>query len=584
MSRQLSHSANHAQNTPKSESTPTQETLFLLSISRDEDDAAALRSDLKRSTLSNYKIQQCTNLDNALQLMRVCGFDLVFLRLDDYKSPQSAVDLLRKSEGDQTIIALATSHLLASPAFVRPEGIDATCRVEDLSPSLVSTLVQSTIEQKKEQQSRLQLEKELRLALDASQLGLWKLEIESGRLILDSTAQKLMNIPEDATTLYLEDAIDHVYSKDRELLKHMIAQSVDKTSDITVNFRLRSDAMPLPKIEFTGQYSENGSGSESHLFGVLKRSNPASEIYERITTANSAIQKALDQRDEAMLAANNELKALAKELRGPQALYKIQPIEEASAPERANNTRINETLEKAESHPIPSTSETELEPSGPVPTTSKLKEAAEKTSSSLGKETDKEPSLEIDKDVAFQNVLQSITRQKEESSQAQEFFPFDFSSNPDTDYTDPDPHSEGFVGAAKRLVEITQKAHGLWVTLSFENHVAIEAEQEKDLLFEILKELLTNVVKHAKASDCIIALFRDEDEWVLQVEDDGTGIENNLVSISSPLNQMGLFRIRTKLALKGGNLDLTPSFPTGLIARARLPVKHARNHNAGQDL
>ena len=128
------------------------------------------------------------------------------------------------------------------------------------------------------------------------------------------------------------------------------------------------------------------------------------------------------------------------------------------------------------------------------------------------------------------------------------------------------------MGAAQRLVDITQQSHQLSITLSVEKDSPIESERDKDLIYDILRELLTNVVKHAHASECIIALFRDEDDWVLTVEDDGIGLESNLVSISTPLNKIGLFQIRTKLAAKNGQLDLHPTFPKGLIARARLPV------------
>lgn len=564
MSRPPSHSEHRSSISRTPEASSAQETLFLLSISRDEDDAAALRSDLKRSTIGNYKMQQCTNLDDGLHLMRVCGFDVVFVRLDDFKDCKTAIDLIRKSDNEQTIIALATSRLLATPSFALPEGIAATCRVEDLSPSLVSSLVQNAIHQKKEKQSRLRLEKELRLALDASNLGLWKLDIESGQLILDPLAMDLMNIPTNIPTLYLDDALDHVYPEDHGLFKSMITQSIEKTESINVSFRLNSNTMPLPKIELRGQYSKGGPHEDHHLFGVLKRSEPSKDFYERITKANSDIQKASDLHEEAMAVANEELKALAQALKGPETNYKIQSIEkpltatvEPSAPPitvPASDVGLEE-LEQILAEAAPS----ETKPKQPRPTL--------------------QSNLEIDKDIVFKNVLKTLEekQRKVENEELQNTFPFDFSTKTNTDYTEPDPHNEGFVGAAKRLVSNTQKAHKLFVTLSLDEDAGIEIEQEKKLLFEILKELLTNVVKHARATECIIALFRDEDEWVLQIEDDGAGLENNLVSISSPLNQMGLFRIRTKLALKGGQLDLTPSFPNGLIARARLPVNTIRS-------
>src|SRR5690606_277031 len=65
--------------------------------------------------------------------------------------------------------------------------------------------------------------------------------------------------------------------------------------------------------------------------------------------------------------------------------------------------------------------------------------------------------LGIDTQAAFQSVLRSLARQRpgDDGNPRSVAFPFDFSADAALDYTEPDPASEGFVGAAKRLVSIT---------------------------------------------------------------------------------------------------------------------------------
>ncbi|MBC2606534.1 ATP-binding protein [Pelagicoccus albus] len=180
-------------------------------------------------------------------------------------------------------------------------------------------------------------------------------------------------------------------------------------------------------------------------------------------------------------------------------------------------------------------------------------------------------SLSIDRDKTLKRVMKSIKSQSGPKSSSE--FPFDFSSQQASDYAEPSVQQDGFVRAAERLVAITGNGDfDLSITLSIENDGAIELEQEKELLFDIMRELLTNVVRHASAKRCIIALFRHEGEWILQVEDDGVGLESKIVSVSTPLDKIGLFHIRSQLSTKGGQLDITAAHPTGLIARARLPV------------
>lgn len=576
MPRPISHSASQASDNSHSEVQATQETLFLLSISRDEDDAAALRADLKRSSLGNYKIQHCANLDDALQLLRVCGFDLVFVRLDDFQDKQAAIDLVKRAAVDLTVIALGTSRLLSSPTFVIPNGIDATCRVEDLSPSLVAALVTGALERKRANNRRLRLEQELQLALDAGQLGVWTLHVPSGKVTLDTAAALLLGLPGQPCHIALDDSLAAVYPEDRATFKSAVARTIEKGDNLQLSFRLEGAAMPLPKLELYARFAESGPRQSQQLFGVLKRREVANDLQDRLERASQVVQKALEQRDAALLTANNELLALTETIR------EKTNIERRSATPSTPNPR--------ESAPAPAADESEASPvDRPAQKEQTPPTAAEPPQidyRSKRPETspanDSNLALDRDKQSTFQNVLKSLARRDSEPSQLQDTFPFDFSSDSPSDYSDPDPASEGFASAAKRLVNITQNGHNLRVSLSIEDHAMVEAECEKELLFEILRELLTNVVKHARATDCIISLFRDEDDWVLQVEDDGVGLEKNLVSISSPLNQIGLFRIRTKLALKGGQLDLTPTFPKGLIARARLPVNIIRSHDAEQ--
>ncbi len=519
MPRSSSHSAQTAPHPHSSEAIPAQETVFLLSISRDEDDAAALRADLKRSPLSNYKIQHCPSLDDALQLLRVCSFDLVFVRLDDFQDKQAAVDHLRQVSPDPAIIALVTSRLLATPGFSIPSGIASTCRVEDLSPTLVATLIESTLERRSSQAARRRLDLELQVALEAGQLARWSLDLASSCLALDDDAAHALQIPDPARFLQLPEILAAIHPEDQPALSRAFAAAAENGGRLQASFRLANPNTPHPRIEILGQRSESGA---PQIFGFLRRAQPGSEIYQRIASAN-----------EAILAASKALQSLA-----PQSSEPAAPP--APAPKaRPNVKKVN------------------VEPA---------------------------PSLAIDRQSAFQNVLKSLSNKQAEppatpTAVAAEdpAFPFDFSTDSKTDYSPPDPRNEGFAGAAKRLVAITQKGHNLRVSLAIKNEAAVEADAAKDLIYDTLRELLTNVVKHARAKQCAISLARDEDEWVLQVQDDGVGLENNLVSISTPLNKIGLFRIRTRLSHIGGQLDLTPIQPSGLVACARIPVSAVRH-------
>ncbi|MDQ8203425.1 ATP-binding protein [Pelagicoccus sp. SDUM812003] len=562
MSQPDDHQTNPSASSTTSEDSSTAETLFLLSICRDDDDAAALRADLRRSSLQRYKLQHCAHIDDANHLLQVCGFDVVFLRLDDFQDKQGAIDLVRESDPHLSLIALATSRLLAGNDFRIPAGIDATCRIEDLSPTLISNLVQSVTERKRSAKERARLAQERDLAIEAGELGSWSLDVETGRIELSENAQKQLRLPAyGRRPCYLDDILEFSHPDDQDRFKRTIDLSIETRGSLRTNLRIARNDGSVDRFEISARYQPGGPSTHPKLFGYLRKASQSPEdLQNRIESANAAIQKALALRDEAIAAAGNELQLLLDRLNliegaEPQSTSTTKSLQQAAPPGKAS---FSKPAEPAISDEV---QESVSSASGASATASEKEHSSDNAS------------LGLDKQSAFRSVLKSITRQKQD--QSANTFPFDFSSSSQADYSEPNPDTEGFVGAAKRLVSITQNGHKLRVNLSIDNDGAIETERERELLYEILKELLTNVVKHARASECIIAIFRDEDDWVLQVEDDGVGLEKNLISISTPLNQIGLFRIRTKLALKGGQLDLTPTQPKGLIARARLPVNLA---------
>ncbi|MDQ8185863.1 ATP-binding protein [Pelagicoccus sp. SDUM812002] len=570
----------HLDQSKSPEVDSSSETLFLLSVCRDEDDAAALRSDLKRSGLASYKIQRCVDLDDAIHLLQVCGFDLAFLRLDDFQDPQAAVSLVRQNDPELAIVSLTSSRLLNSESFRLPNGIDGNCRLEDLSPSLVSSLVSNILKQKREQHEHHHLAQELELALDIGELGTWTLDVETGRIVLSEQAAAAIGAQSRDQIPFLDDFVERMYSGDHDRLKRLFDLSIETQGDLDANFRLAHGSEAGASVHISAIYRPGGPRSNPTLSGMLKRESKSSEeIQARIEAANQAIQKALSLRDDAIAAASKELALLAQKIdvlepRFEPTEHCYNPNAETPAADQLTEPEPRPQRGPAIATEVVETTKAPLQPAiefqkNPA-TQLPAPQQSELSSSASDDKADENQTLGIDKSHALQQVLKSITRQKKEQSDSS--FPFDFSTESVSNYTEPSPQIDGFIGAAKRLIDITQNGQELAVTLSVENDGVIETERERDLLFEILKELLTNVVKHARATECIIALFRDEDEWVLQVEDDGVGLENNLVSISTPLNKIGLFRIRTKLALKGGQLDLTPTFPRGLIARARIPV------------
>lgn len=110
------------------------------------------------------------------------------------------------------------------------------------------------------------------------------------------------------------------------------------------------------------------------------------------------------------------------------------------------------------------------------------------------------------------------------------------------------------VSVANRL-SIQVEEHGMDTRL--ENSLEIT-------LFRIIQELITNVIKHAQASEVIIHLIQHETSINVMVEDNGTGFD---IATIQPGETMGLYSIQKRIENLGGQvtIDSIPQKGTTVI-------------------
>ncbi len=77
----------------------------------------------------------------------------------------------------------------------------------------------------------------------------------------------------------------------------------------------------------------------------------------------------------------------------------------------------------------------------------------------------------------------------------------------------------------------------------------------KVLLFQMARELLVNVIKHAQAGEVRMRIIRETDALSLEVEDDGVGFSSAIFR-ESPEGVFGLFSIRERLRHIGGIIQV----------------------------
>lgn len=109
------------------------------------------------------------------------------------------------------------------------------------------------------------------------------------------------------------------------------------------------------------------------------------------------------------------------------------------------------------------------------------------------------------------------------------------------------------------------------------------------LLFQSVRELLINVIKHAQAHEVTLDIRRQIDCIRVTVADDGTGFDvDEVLSSPSRGRSVGLFNIRERLDYIGGTLDINSEPGRGsrfvLVAPLKTEVHATKeSHDGGED-
>jgi PAS domain S-box-containing protein len=111
----------------------------------------------------------------------------------------------------------------------------------------------------------------------------------------------------------------------------------------------------------------------------------------------------------------------------------------------------------------------------------------------------------------------------------------------------------GLVPAVEWLTEKMQEEHGLGIAVSDDGKLKPVGEELRILLFQAVKELLTNVVKHARANKAAVTISRKSRKIRIVVEDDGIGMSPRQPQTAEGF---GLFSIRERLIPLGGTLRI----------------------------
>jgi len=143
----------------------------------------------------------------------------------------------------------------------------------------------------------------------------------------------------------------------------------------------------------------------------------------------------------------------------------------------------------------------------------------------------------------------------------------------------------GFVAAAKQYVREFARTTGIQAQAKVRGEDRLLESQLSTMMFRILQESLTNVRRHAKASQVRVAMsFEEDDTFVLEVADDGQGFAVDEFYRHSGQLHFGLMGMQERAEMLGGVFQIESTPGQGTKVRVAVPLlRDADNHRTAKE-
>jgi signal transduction histidine kinase len=140
--------------------------------------------------------------------------------------------------------------------------------------------------------------------------------------------------------------------------------------------------------------------------------------------------------------------------------------------------------------------------------------------------------------------------------------------------------SEGLGAAFTWLANQMSRLYDLQVALDLSQDFQLASDDLRVLIFQLVRELLFNVVKHAQVDQAQVVMCLEGDQFTVRVEDKGIGFDPAPLAAEERRDTggFGLYSIRERLALFGGEVSIVSQVGEGTQVVLSLPQAIALNN------
>jgi signal transduction histidine kinase len=131
----------------------------------------------------------------------------------------------------------------------------------------------------------------------------------------------------------------------------------------------------------------------------------------------------------------------------------------------------------------------------------------------------------------------------------------------------------GLIPALHTFMKSFREQTGIHVSLSAFADLERVTGKKRTVLFRVAQEALTNVARHAQASQAEVSIKKHDDAICMTVRDNGKGFREGFPTVAKKGKRLGLLGMRERLEMVGGKFSITSNVGEGTVVLARIPLR-----------
>jgi signal transduction histidine kinase len=135
----------------------------------------------------------------------------------------------------------------------------------------------------------------------------------------------------------------------------------------------------------------------------------------------------------------------------------------------------------------------------------------------------------------------------------------------------------GLISALRWYSGEAKERYGLTVAISSRGNEAALSIDVRTVLFRIVQESITNVIRHANTDKADVLVVFDEREVRIRVEDYGSGFDVDATLRKPGYPCWGLLGMTERVALIGGECQIVSQIGKGTIVEVSVPLEEKVN-------